>query len=354
MAHSGTGWLRDAILAAPAGVALLVQLEDEQRQWSAPSGPLAEADPDAVAGAVRSMATTSFGTLVSGAVHAVEHFAGPWVSGAPSHVAHACRLAEQRRPIAEAIVERFGSLLAMPLDRGAQQWWHSNHASEGYFAEARFRDFSEVYGTGQFPWAGFWTASDRPPEVHDELVSAWELSPGPISRWHMPVRPDARVWEVHSPTDWARLVLAYPKVATKAHQSWELPGPNQHRRDLADLLGVAGQRAARATVKRQLVPDWDAVAKDYDGVHLSWAGLLTTEGYVSDLPDGSVTMLRYWWSERTLWLADVFGSPVPAPAPVLSGCVSNYLGADLSSDVQRRNADLEVLRALLGRSPANK
>jgi hypothetical protein len=49
-------------------------------------------------------------------------------------------------------------------------------------------------------------------------------------------------------------------------------------------------------------------------------------------------------------LTDVFGGPVPAPAPVLSGCVNNYVGADLSSDVQRRRADLEVLRALLGRS----
>lgn len=89
------------------------------------------------------------------------------------------------------------------------------------------------------------------------------------------------------------------------------------------------------------------MAKDYDGVNLSWAGFLTSEGYVSDLPDGSVMMLRYWGSERTSWLADAFGTPLPAS--VLSGCLNNYLGADLSDDVRRCRADLEVLMALLGR-----
>ncbi|MGH9106937.1 MAG: hypothetical protein ACRDZX_14120, partial [Acidimicrobiales bacterium] len=112
---------------------------------------------------------------------------------------------------------------------------------------------------------------------------------------------------------------------------------------------VPGQRAARAAIAGQVVPDWDAVARDYDAVHLSWAGFLSAEGFVSDLPDGSVTILRYWPSERTLWLADVFGGPSPAPAPVLSGGVNNDHGADLSGDVQRRRADLEVLNALLGR-----
>jgi hypothetical protein len=31
------------------------------------------------------------------------------------------------------------------------------------------------------------------------------------------------------------------------------------------------------------MPDWQAVAQDYAGVHLSWARFLTTEGYISGL-----------------------------------------------------------------------
>lgn len=84
-------------------------------------------------------------------------------------------------------------------------------------------------------------------------------------------------------------------------------------------------------------------------VHLSWAGFLTTEGYVCDLEAGAVTMLRYWGSERTLWLADVFGDPAPLGAPVLSGRVNGDLGVDIRADQARQQRDLDVSMALLGR-----
>jgi hypothetical protein len=55
-------------------------------------------------------------------------------------------------------------------------------------------------------------------------------------------------------------------------------------------------------------------------------------------------MLRYWFSERTLWLADVFGDPRPAPDP----------GVDLSSNSHPplpppRTVDATFIRRLLGR-----
>ena len=81
--------------------------------------------------------------------------------------------------------------------------------------------------------------------------------------------------------------------------------------EVENLLAIEGQHAARASMKHHLVPDWAAVAEDYDGVHLSWAGLITSEGYISDAPDGAVTMLRYWFSERTHWLRDVFEDAKP-------------------------------------------
>jgi len=73
---------------------------------------------------------------------------------------------------------------------------------------------------------------------------------------------------------------------------------------------------------------------------------MTTEGYLSDLPDGSVTMLRYRFSERTLWLADVFGDPVPGPPLVMPRGVGSGEG---SLSDERRRSDLEVLNAALGR-----
>jgi hypothetical protein len=50
------------------------------------------------------------------------------------------------------------------------------------------------------------------------------------------------------------------------------------------------------------MPDWAAVATDWDAVHLSWLGLVTTEGRVIELDDGDVTIMRNWCSERTTWL----------------------------------------------------
>lgn len=186
-----------------------------------------------------------------------------------------------------------------------------------------FRDFDRVYGCGEFTWAGLRTVSDPSADAHAALVQAWEIFPGPVSRWRLPLSGKVRVWEIHRPADWIRLVEAYPRQVDRPHGGWELPGPNQRQGDVAELLAVPDQHAVRDHVERHLVPDWGAVAADYDGVHLSWAGFLTTEGHVSDVGAGGTTML-YWKSERTLWLADVFAEG-------------------------RREQDRDVITGLLGR-----
>lgn len=85
--------------------------------------------------------------------------------------------------------------------------------------------------------------------------------------------------------------------------------------ELAELIATAGQQAVSPDPwLTHVVPDWPAVAAHDDGVHLSW-GLHTAEGF-GDWSDGIVTMLRYWMSERTLWLAEVFGEPEPLGSPV--------------------------------------
>ena len=191
-----------------------------------------------------------------------------------------------------------------------------------------------------------WTVSDPPPEVHRDLIGAWELEPDPVSRWQLPIRRDARVFEMHRPVDWVRLVSAYPANGWP-HPEWELPGINQRPSELSDLLAVDRQHGARTSIRRHVVPDWTTVADDLDGVHLSWAGFLTTEGYVSDLGDGDVAQLRYWFSERTHWLHDVFGDPVPLDAPH-SDFDDVPLGVDVRRDLERQGDDRAILRAQRG------
>jgi hypothetical protein len=336
----------DAVIAAPVGATLLAMLEGRAGRDTAPSHVPRDSDDEAVAAAAAALTEMSWGALLSVAVDAAAFHVGPWVSEAPANLAAAYHHADERRQIAEAIAERFGAALHAPLDPAEQQWWHSGSPEVRFFTRPRFRDFTDVYGAGQFTWAGVWTVSNPPPHVHRDLIGAWELEPDPVSRWQLPIGLDARVFHIHRPADWVRLVTAYPATGWP-HPEWELPGINQRPRELAELLAIDGQHGARTAMRRHLVPDWAAVAADYDGVHLSWAGFLTSEGYVSELGDDDVALLRYWFSERTHWLRDVFGEPVPLDAPY-SDLEDVVLGVDVRRDATRRDHDLTVLRAQRG------
>lgn len=342
----------DALLAAPIGVALLDRLELAARGEFRPFDALQDSDPVAVAEACDRVRAMPVGALLAEALDAASFLAGPWSSGAVDSLAWAYQLAGPRRSLAEAVWSRFAARLAGPLDRDAQEHW-VDEPDRSRPLEAAFGDYEHGYGNGEFTWAGVWTVTRPPPEIHDPLVFAWEMGRGRISRWRLPVRHDARVWEIDHPGDWARLIETFPRVANKPHYSWELPGPNQHPGELSRLLAVPGQHAARVGIGAHLVPDWAVVAERYDGVHLSWAGFLTAEGYITDLADGGVTMVRYWGSEHTLWLHDVFGEPQPTEAPALSGAINGALGADvLHNNPQRRITDLHYLDTRL--RPSNR
>ena len=290
----------------------------------------------------------SFGQLVETAVFAGVFESGAWMGDAPAKIAAAYEQAERRVPIAEAIAERFGEQLHARMDHSAQQWFTDGHPWLAKRAPG-FERLHEVYGAGEFPLAGLWTATSPPAEALVEMVGAWELETGPITRWWMPVRPEARVFEIHRPADWARLVTAHPRAA-EPHPGWELPGVNQHVTDIAPLLGSPGRRAARSSVRHHVVPDWQSVAGQYDGVHLSWAGFITAEGFIEDLGDGAVTMLRYWFSERTLWLADAFGTPRPAPDPQINLATGN----EWPPAPPRVPIDDTLIAHLLNREPATQ
>ena len=341
--------LVDAIVGAPAGASLLAALElphvvaPDDRPHRL--GPPPRTDPGAVEAAADAVAAVSFGDVMAAAVGAAERYAGPWSGESERSLPLVLRDAPARRPIAEAVVARFGPQLEAGIDLGAQEWWMSDLDPEAHAdVLPSLSRLDEVYCCGEFPWGGVWGASGPKTEAHQALATVWEIEPEPVTRWRLPVATPPRVWEIHRPEDWARLVEAHPSEPSRLHSGWELPGPNQHVGRLDAVFAISGQRAVQAGVL-QRNPDWRAVADAWDGVHLSWAGFLTSEGTISTLPDGSVTMLRYWSSERTRWLRDVFGEPEPLPSPALL----EGAGLEAALDAARAARDRRWLVAQLGR-----
>lgn len=92
-----------------------------------------------------------------------------------------------------------------------------------------------------------------------------------------------RVYEVDGPEAWTALVAAYPLEVTRSR-----------RHDWWRATGRAGPWH---------LPDWERVAADYDGVHLTVRGYLTTAGRALEL-DGTATVLAGWDPDRTFWLTD--------------------------------------------------
>ncbi|RZS82834.1 hypothetical protein EV189_3229 [Motilibacter rhizosphaerae] len=101
------------------------------------------------------------------------------------------------------------------------------------------------------------------------------------------VSPAARVYEVDGPGDWLELARRYPSDVTASR-----------RHDWYRTTGWTG---------RWVLPDWAAVAADWDGVHVSVATYLATAGRLLPLaPEGgaAATLLAGWGPDETWWLTD--------------------------------------------------
>lgn len=113
-------------------------------------------------------------------------------------------------------------------------------------------------------------------------AQAADWSPAaPMHQARLSIRPEARVYEIGGSRDWHALAQRYGVG----------PGARSQVED------VAGYRTGPT-------PVWSAVAQDWDGVHLSFFGLLTTL-YAPVTDDGLTTTLWTWGAAQTLWLRDV-------------------------------------------------
>jgi hypothetical protein len=187
---------------------------------------------------------------------------------------------------------------ALPGKGGGPPWsgapdrlatWRTATAEDERLAAARPDDPAA-------PFSGYWWSSPIP----GELVCTTRALPGlgalrivAVEDWPgwdevfcWPVTPHhpTRIYEISGPDDWAALVTRYPLDVTKSR-----------RHDWWKITGWAGT---------WLIPDYAAVATDYEAIHLTVGGYLTTAGRALAVNDARC-LLAGWDPDATYWLADV-------------------------------------------------
>lgn len=97
------------------------------------------------------------------------------------------------------------------------------------------------------------------------------------------VPADPAVYEIDGPDAWAQLCQNYGMnvTASRRHDWYRLTGRDQGE---------------------WVIPDWTAVARDFDAVHLSVAGYLTVAGIPVDVTHGVCSVLAGWDPDATYWL----------------------------------------------------
>ncbi|HJX77937.1 hypothetical protein [Glutamicibacter sp.] len=98
------------------------------------------------------------------------------------------------------------------------------------------------------------------------------------------VLPAVRVLEILTAIDWVQLCRSYGVEVTA------------HKRH--DWYRTTGRDGA------WMMPDWFAVAQDYDGVHLSIAGYLALAGECLEVDEKFATVIAGWDPDKTYWFTD--------------------------------------------------
>ncbi|MGS0685328.1 hypothetical protein ACVBEQ_09305 [Nakamurella sp. GG22] len=217
----------------------------------------------------------------------------------------------QQRLIADVLADERNAWWAAPLHRDGQLLLtdRKDAGVDPMRIRAPFGAVSNWETYAQKPGSAVITSTELPvaddPPIrsgaHAELCCGcgdWVVD-YPVEQRRLHAAADARVYEVHSAADWHALVARYGDSATHG-------GSDDSLFESAELVNG-------------LAPTWSAVAADQDGVHLSFAGLLTAL-YVPFSSAGIGTTTLWAWSwECTFWVHSVFtGSdllPALAAAP---------------------------------------
>jgi hypothetical protein len=159
------------------------------------------------------------------------------------------------------------------LDRGRQVW--ISRDGRPPLGPTGFHPDLRPFGSGVAkPIGALWTSTSAgrcPSGWISYLRHGEDRRPPPYHPWRLTVDPAARVYEIHGPDAWHSLCLAYPA----------------------------------SVVDGTVTPNWQAVARRWNGVHLSMGGLLAAQG-VSRGEPGARTQLAGWDVECTVWLRWAF------------------------------------------------
>lgn len=313
--------LVDGLVNAPLGATLLRILQGLRQGLCSDGAGVPSLGPlPSVQAAAESVTEMTTDELVDAMLTASSN-ASPW-SGAPEEITENLSTAPTRRRIAEAVVATHRRFLTAALDWANQVAWFGSDLPVPLIG-----DLTAVYECGEFPWGGLRTHTALSSR-HDGAL--WASHDGGyatgLTVWRFPVRADARIAEINTPQAWLELVRRHPRQVNPfgfledrgrrmlacLHNAWDIRLRSIEADGTATVALIDGSE--KTGVRGLLMPDWTSVAAEFDGVHISWAGLLLAEGNVVDVGDGWLAVARFWGSERTLFLADVFERPEPIGA----------------------------------------
>ncbi|MFD1722324.1 hypothetical protein [Amnibacterium endophyticum] len=152
-------------------------------------------------------------------------------------------------------------------------------------------------------WSGHWWSTPTPAALPTTRALAevgsvnllWEEDS--FGQWDAlvwglhPVR-SPRVFEIDGAEAWVELVRRYPLDVTWSRRQ--------------DWYRVTG------TDSTWLIPDWQAVGRDFDAVHLSVLGYLNAATRRLQVGPGAATVLAGWDPDQTWWLTDILAPPTTA------------------------------------------
>lgn len=258
-----------AIAAAPepgVGTAALIEAlgrtVDNAKAWQPPDGNEAVLASDEVRTALK-----PFAALV-----VASPFASTWA--APAR-------AEQW--VLDKTDDRLGTDPVPAPAVALEAWREAVEAEEGAAAARLAR--GEVIG-------GTWWS--MPPGDLTRSTSAWpEFGPtglyleedsfGVMAADAMPVgAPPAKTYEITDAESWARLCAEYPLDVTASRGT--------------------GWKRSVGQGERWVIPDWQAMAADWDAVHLTIAGYLAAATSRVDVPGGRASTIAGWSPDETVWL----------------------------------------------------
>lgn len=188
---------------------------------------------------------------------------------------------EPRTPVQWAVSWNTARPVAVDASAVLEEWAAAQRAAE---EEARRERASDPRAR----WSGTWWSLPirlltSQPSVRDALELVEDpagIEAARVTR----LRGEGRTLEIDSPADWIELCRSYPIEVTASRQH--------------DWFRVTGWEG------RWLIPHWQRVADEWDSVHLTTLGYLSSATRLLSLDGGYGSVIAGWAPNSTLWLTD--------------------------------------------------